>query len=231
MKEPLILNIETATDVCSVCLSKGNEVVLYKESLVANSHSKMLSLLIDEILKEKELKVKDLSCIAVGKGPGSYTGLRIGVSSAKGLAYGADIPIVSVDTLMILAHKAREKYKDMMYMPMIDARRMEVYTAIYDKDFNVIKPISADVVESDLYEDYLQKGKIVVVGTGSEKCKEVLTDSNYIFDNTIRLCAKDMIEFSNEKYKNKDFEDVAYFEPYYLKEFIAAKPHVKGLYD
>lgn len=232
-EQPLILSLETSTEICSVCLSLGKEVLAYEQSEEKNAHSKMLSLLIDEIFhKSEDWKMKDLDGIAVSKGPGSYTGLRIGVSSAKGLAYGLDIPLISVDTLLILACHSQKKYPNNLYMPMIDARRMEVYTAIYDNDFKIIKDISADIVEEDLYKGYFKdKKNIIVVGNGAEKCREVLNDKRYVFDNDIKLSAQDMVDFAVDKYNRKEKEDVAYFQPYYLKEFIAAKPHIKGLYE
>lgn len=229
--QPLILSIETATEICSVVLSKGNQIICQKTSIESNSHSKLLASFIEEVFtySGKDLR-KDLDAVAVSKGPGSYTGLRIGVSSAKGLAYALDIPLIAVDTLQILALRAKEKYPDCLYLPMIDARRMEVYSAIYDENLNLIKDISADIIDKDLYEDYHKDKKIIVVGNGASKCKEVLCKDIYVYDDSIQLNAKYMSLIAQEKYNNVDFEDVAYFEPYYLKDFIAKKSIVKGLY-
>lgn len=232
MKEekPIILSIETAAGNCSVCLSKGEDIVAYKENEEQRQHSQKLSVLIEELFLNTHYTIQSINAVAVSKGPGSYTGLRIGVSSAKGIAYGLDVPLISVETLQILAYGASLKYKDVLYMPMIDARRMEVYTAIYDGEFQTIKPISADIIEEDLYKEYHKDKKIVLLGDGAEKCKTVLNDTNYIYDLDTQLSAKNMVKFALDKYMLKDFEDVAYFEPYYLKEFIAQKSHVKGLY-
>lgn len=230
-KRPLILSIETATNICSVCLSEGNRPLEYRECKESNAHSKKLSLLIDDIFKTYGKNIKsDLDIVAVSKGPGSYTGLRIGVSTAKGLAYGLNIPLIGVDTLSILAKAARDKHKGFAYMPMIDARRMEVYNAIYDENLKIVKPVSADIIEEDLYRHYHGFGSIVLVGDGAAKCREVLKEKVYIYDEEICLSAKDMAELAEKKYEEKAFEDVAYFEPYYLKDFIAKKSTVKGLY-
>lgn len=227
--KPLILNIETATNVCSVSLTRGDIVLNYLECKEPNAHSKMLAVLIDKIFENTYYSLSEINAVAVSKGPGSYTGLRIGVSMAKGLAYGLGIPLLAIDTLQVLAYKARKKYPDCVYLPMIDARRMEVYTSLFDKDLQPLKEISADIVEEDIYKD--SKGeKIILIGDGAKKCKSVLTDDRYVLDDDIYLQAKDMGYLSFEKYKNSDFEDVAYFEPYYLKEFIAIKSKVKGLY-
>lgn len=229
-RKPLILNIETATNVCCVALSRGEVVLNSLECKENNAHSKMLNVLIDKVFENTYYNIKELDAVAVSKGPGSYTGLRIGVSSAKGIAYSLDKPLIGVDTLKILAAAARKKYPDCMYLSMIDARRTEVYSSLYDKDSNQIKEISADIVESDIYKDY--KGeKIILIGDGAEKCKKYLTDNRYILDKDIYLQAKDMTELAYIKYQKGEFENIAYFEPYYLKEFIAVKSKVKGLYD
>ncbi|MDO5759825.1 MAG: tRNA (adenosine(37)-N6)-threonylcarbamoyltransferase complex dimerization subunit type 1 TsaB [Bacteroidota bacterium] len=231
IKSPLILSIETATDICSVALAKGEKILCTKTSTEPNSHSKLLATFIQEVFANYGDSLrKDLNAIAISKGPGSYTGLRIGVSSAKGLAYALDIPLIAIDTLKILAHRAKIKYNDCYYLPMIDARRMEVYTALYDENMNVLKDISADIIEGDLYENYHRDKKIVVVGNGASKCKEILSKDIYIFDGDINLNAEYMTWLALDKYNNKEFEDTAYFEPYYLKDFIAKKSVVKGLY-
>ncbi|MCF0210325.1 MAG: tRNA (adenosine(37)-N6)-threonylcarbamoyltransferase complex dimerization subunit type 1 TsaB [Bacteroidales bacterium] len=229
--KPLILSIETATNICSVALSYGENILAYEECREQNSHSKMLSVLIEKLFKYTYYSLQEIDCVAVSKGPGSYTGLRIGVSTAKGIAYGLSVPLISVETLQILAYSSMQKYPDCCYMPMIDARRMEVYTAMYDKDFNVLKPISADIIDKDLYTSLHKDRKIVLCGDGAEKCKDILNNEIYIYDLATELSAKDMIHIATKKFEAKDFEDTAYFEPYYLKEFVAQKSHVKGLYD
>ncbi|MGP1515471.1 MAG: tRNA (adenosine(37)-N6)-threonylcarbamoyltransferase complex dimerization subunit type 1 TsaB [Bacteroidales bacterium] len=227
---PLVLNIDTATDVCSVALSKGSTVLSSLECRESNAHSRMLAVLIDRLFTNTYFTIGELDAVAVSRGPGSYTGLRIGVSSAKGIAYARNIPLIAVDTLQILALKANKKYKNCLYLPMIDARRMEVYTSLYDSEMNCLKEISADIIDSDIYARYSAE-KIILVGDGAKKCKSVLIDERYVLDEEIYLQAKDMVELSYGRYIKKEFEDVAYFEPYYLKEFIAIKSKVKGLYN
>lgn len=229
-KIPLILNIETATNVCSVALTKGSSVLSCLESKEKNAHSKMLAILIDKLFQNTYYTIDELDAVAVSKGPGSYTGLRIGVSSAKGIAYAKDIPLIGVDTLQILALSANQRHPNCMYLPMIDARRMEVYTSIYNSEMKCVKNISADIIDGDIYTDYSSE-KIILVGDGAKKSKQVLTNDRYVLDEEIYLRAKDMALLSSEKYNNKEFEDVAYFEPYYLKEFVAIKSKVKGLYS
>ncbi|MFA6201509.1 MAG: tRNA (adenosine(37)-N6)-threonylcarbamoyltransferase complex dimerization subunit type 1 TsaB [Bacteroidales bacterium] len=229
---PLILLIETATQICSVAIAKDKKIIAKREIDIPNAHSSKLSLLIEEVMKEAQIAYKELSAIAVSKGPGSYTGLRIGVSSAKGFAYALDIPLISIETLKILYKGVERKYPDSNTVAMIDARRMEVYSSIYDEKGNVIKDISADIIEEGIYDKYLVGEKdFVFVGDGAEKSINSFRDNkNILFDSEIHLTAEFMAELAFEKYENKDFEDVAYFEPYYLKNFVAAPSKVKGLY-
>lgn len=229
---PLILMIETSTQICSVAISKGKEILAIRDIDIPNAHSSRLSLLIEEILEETNLRYKDLSAIAVSKGPGSYTGLRIGVSSAKGFAYGLDIPLISVETLRILQKAVKVKYPQAYALTMIDARRMEVYCSIFDEQGNIVKELSADIIEEDIYKDYFKPDKqFVVVGDGANKCSEAFSKyENLIFDEDIKLSTRYMSEMVYDKFVAKDFEDVAYFEPYYLKNFVAAPAKVKGLY-
>ncbi|MBP3253757.1 MAG: tRNA (adenosine(37)-N6)-threonylcarbamoyltransferase complex dimerization subunit type 1 TsaB [Bacteroidales bacterium] len=229
-KEPLIINIETAAAVCSAALTKGETVLNYVECTTPNAHSQMLTLLLEKVFLNTYYSMGEADAVAVSKGPGSYTGLRIGMSSAKGIAYALDIPLICIDTTLILAQAARQKYADSVYMPMIDARRMEVYTALYDKDLNTLRKISADIVNEDIYAS-IPADRIILAGDGAAKCKAVLTDSRYVLAQDVYLCAKHMAHLSSKFYKEKKFESVAYAEPYYLKEFIAVKSTVKGLYD
>lgn len=229
---PLILLIETATQICSVAIANGKKIIAKREIDIPNAHSSKLSLLIEEVMKEAQIAYKELSAIAVSKGPGSYTGLRIGVSSAKGFAYALDIPLISIETLKILYKGVERKYPNSNTVAMIDARRMEVYSSIYDEKGNVIKDISADIIEEGIYDKYLVGEKdFVFVGDGAEKSMNSFRDNKNIrFDSEIHLTVDLMAELAFEKYENKDFEDVAYFEPYYLKNFVAAPSKVKGLY-
>ena len=225
----LILNIETSETICSVALANNNKVIALKESTEERSHAKLVTVFIDEIFKKSEYTLQNLDAIAITKGPGSYTGLRIGVSTAKGLCYGLDIPLISVGTLTALANATINtgNYKNYKFCPMIDARRMEVYSAIYNSDLSKIKDVSADILTEDSYSNFLKEDKIVFVGSGSAKFNEILNNSNAIFNSEIVPSAKNMIEISYQKFIDKNFEDVAYFEPYYLKNFIAIKPKNK----
>lgn len=230
----LILIIETATEVCSVALAFNGELLSIRESDSLNSHSAKVALYIDEVLKEAGKMPKDLDAVAVSKGPGSYTGLRIGVSSAKGLCYALNIPLISVDTLKSMCFEvvSNNNIEDSSFLcPMIDARRMEVYSAFYSVDIKVIRDVQADIVEEDTYKNYLDNQKVYFFGNGALKCKDVLgKHQNSVFIDNVTLSAKGMIEIAERKFDSKEFEDAAYFEPFYLKDFIAAKPVVKGLY-
>jgi tRNA threonylcarbamoyladenosine biosynthesis protein TsaB len=183
-------------------------------------------------MKEASVSYSELSAIGVSKGPGSYTGLRIGVSTAKGFAYALNIPLISIETLKILQKGVQQKYNNKSTVAMIDARRMEVYCVIYNQNGEVIKDISADIIEKGIYDKYLtEDNEFVFVGDGAEKSLTCFSEkSNIILDSEIVLCSELMKDMAYEKYLNKDFEDVAYFEPYYLKNFVAAPSKVKGLY-
>lgn len=216
-----ILNIETATRNCSVSVAKNGETVLYKEiAELGYSHAEKLHVFIEEILNEASIKVQDLSAVAVSKGPGSYTGLRIGISAAKGLSYALNIPLISLDTLQILAKQV--KGKSGKIIPMIDARRMEVYSATFDANHQYLKEVHAEVLTQNSYND--EDDVIYFVGDCQEKCQTVLTKDNFIFiPEIIFPSAHEMSEISFEKYKANIFEDVAYFEPFYLKDFLLNK--------
>lgn len=217
----LILSIETATKNCSVSLSKNGKTILLKEIADLNfSHAEKLHLFIESILDESNVKMQDLKAIAVSKGPGSYTGLRIGVSSAKGLCYALNIPLIAIDTLTILASQL--SISDGIIIPMIDARRMEVYSAIFDSKMNLIRKVEAEVIDSNSYKDI--KSTIHLLGDGIAKLEETLLDDKFIFHEVnVYPSAKEMSSLAFEKYTTNSFEDVAYFEPYYLKDFMLAK--------
>ena len=228
----LILNIETATRVCSVALAKDGIVLDVKESTEEKSHAALLAVFIDQILKERQLTAGQLDAIAVSKGPGSYTGLRIGVSTAKGLCYGANIPLVAVTTLRVMAKGALEpdllknqsKNENVILCPMIDARRMEVYTALFDTQLNMIHPIEAKIIDKDSFHEILQNNRIVFFGSGAAKCRETIVHENAVFSDQPEPSASYMAELTEEAFREKKFEDVAYFEPFYLKDFIATVP-------
>lgn len=221
--------IETAASKCSCALARSGEVISYAESNEPNSHSSQLSLLIDGLFNNTPYTYSDLSAISVSIGPGSYTGLRIGVSTAKGLAYALDIPVIAVPTCEILYSAVYEKNPEAYCVSMIDARRMEVYATIYH-DKKEIKPCSADILEENIYDEYLLGKKcVILVGDCLEKTKKVFENKNYFLDFSVELSAKYMRGLSFEKYNKKEFVDVAYFEPFYLKTFEAAPSKVKGL--
>ncbi len=225
-----ILNIETATPLCSVALAIDGQVVSRRETFEEKSHAARLTVYIEEILEEQHLQIKDLHAIAIGKGPGSYTGLRIGVSTAKGLCYGGEIPLIAVGTLRIMANYAREVCHDnsipltgenILLCPMIDARRMEVFSCLYTISGEEVEPISAKIIDDLSYASYLKASKIYFFGSGMEKCRPLLSRPNAFFLDGIFPHATSLAALAEEKYKEKKFESLAYFEPFYLKEFIA----------
>jgi tRNA threonylcarbamoyladenosine biosynthesis protein TsaB len=216
-----ILNIETATKNCSVSLAKDGKTILTKEIAEQGySHAEKLHVFMEEILSETGISARDLKAIAVSKGPGSYTGLRIGVSSAKGLCYALGIPLISVSTLQVLAKQV--VIENGFIVPMIDARRMEVYSAIFDKNHQNIKEVQAEVLTHNSYAEF--DDPIYFIGDCQEKCQAVLTKLNFIFlPEIVFPSSKEMSQLSFEKFTNNDFEDVAYFEPFYLKDFLMSK--------
>ena len=215
---PYILNIETATKNCSVALAKDGKTILCKEIAEEGySHAERLHVFIDEIIKEVGITFQELSAIAVSQGPGSYTGLRIGVSAAKGLCYALGIPLIAVDTLQVLASQA--KVSNGLIIPMLDARRMEVYSAIFTSNFENKRAVQAEIITENSFEDFQET--LYFVGDCAEKCKPVLNKQNHIFLGDIKYpSAKEMSFLSFEKHQKSDFVDVAYFEPYYLKDFM-----------
>ena len=215
---PYILNIETATKNCSVALAKAGKTILCKEMAEEGySHAEKLHVFIAEILQELQLNFKDLAAIAVSQGPGSYTGLRIGVSAAKGLCFALGIPMIAVDTLRILASKAA--ITDGVIVPMIDARRMEVYSAVFNARFEKIREVKAEIITADSFAEINET--IYFVGDSNEKVKPVLLNGNFVFlDQMVYPSAKEMSQWSFDQFVKNDFVDVAYFEPYYLKDFM-----------
>ncbi|MFL1010778.1 tRNA (adenosine(37)-N6)-threonylcarbamoyltransferase complex dimerization subunit type 1 TsaB [Flavisericum labens] len=217
-----ILNIETATTNCSVSISKDGETIVLKEDNDKSySHAERLHVYIDAALKEAKITPEDLSAIAISKGPGSYTGLRIGVSAAKGLCFALDKPLISVPTLEALAHKVNQK--DGIIVPMLDARRMEVYSAIFDSNYYEIRETQAQILDENAFAEYLQRGKVYFVGNGVEKTKLLLNHDNAVFVENELPSANEMSRIAYSKYQKNNMEDVAYFEPYYLKDFVALK--------
>jgi tRNA threonylcarbamoyladenosine biosynthesis protein TsaB len=231
---PKILHVETATQICSVALSENGKIIASKSSDEKNAHSRVLTVFIDEILKASGIKIQELDAIAVSMGPGSYTGLRIGVSTTKGLCYALDKPLIAVSTLQAMAwgmaENTDDKFHNALYCPMIDARRMEVYSAIFDQSNKQVRKILAEVIDENSFTDLLQTNEVLFAGDGAGKCKDLLSISHkaHFLDDFVPS-ANYMAAIASDKFQKKDFEDVAYFEPFYLKDFIAGPPKVKGL--
>ena len=220
-----ILNIETATKNCSVSIAKNGETIVCREIAEEGySHAEKLHVFIEEIIAESNISVQDLVAIAVSQGPGSYTGLRIGVSAAKGLCYALNIPLIAIDTLETLA--SRVSVSEGKIIPMLDARRMEVYNEIFNADLKTERAIQAEVITEDSFADY--KEVLYFVGDCADKCKPVLTKENFVFLEEIKYpSAREMSKISFDKYQKSDTVDVAYFEPYYLKDFMMTLPSKK----
>lgn len=214
-----ILCIETASTNCSVALAKHGNILALKEDYNNGfSHAERLHIFIRDILAENDMQLSNLDAIAVSKGPGSYTGLRIGVSAAKGLCFSLGIPLISVSTLTALAYQVKEKA---LIITMLDARRMEVYSAVFNKERKQIQDTSAMILNENSYLEYLENGPVYFIGSGVTKFKEISRHSNANFIEGKLPSANEMVELAISKYKISDFEDVAYFEPYYLKDFMA----------
>lgn len=221
-----ILNIETSTKNCSVSIAKNGALISLKEiNNGGYSHAEMLHPLIKEALLESKLTINQIDAIAVGKGPGSYTGLRIGVSAAKGLCFANDIPLISINSLKILAHTIPIDKGNII--PMIDARRMEVYSAIYDESFTLIRETKAEIIDKSSFIDELQNHTVYFLGDGAEKCQEIILHKNAVFIKDAFPSAKEMVKLSYEKHKVNNTENLAYFEPFYLKNFIATQEKKK----
>lgn len=217
----MILNIETSTKNCSVALAHNGEVLAFKEMADQGySHAEKLHVYIADTLQLADSNFSDLTAVAVSKGPGSYTGLRIGVSAAKGLCYALDIPLISLDTLAVLASQV--KIESGKIIPMLDARRMEVYSAVFDEKHQQIKEVQAEILTEKSYQEINEP--LYFVGDCQEKCQTVLKKSNFNFlPHFVFPSAKDMVQLSFDKFQIQEFEDVAYFEPFYLKDFMMVK--------
>ena len=235
----LILSIETATTVCSIALSKDGKLLSVEESSARNTHSSIITLLIEKVLANAGQDFHNIDAIAVGKGPGSYTGLRIGVATAKGLCYALEKPLIAVGTLHALSTGMQEvlssiqdinKSKPILFCPMIDARRMEVYCAIYDSSGKEVLKPAAEIITENSFSDFLDKNILIFAGDGAMKCRPLLENHpNAIFMDNLDTSAKYLVALAEAKFSEKLFEDLAYFEPFYLKDFVAGKPKVKGL--
>lgn len=233
----LILNIETSTEVCSVVLARDGAVIHSRETLTGQNHSMLLTVYIQELMAESNMTIGQLDAVAVSGGPGSYTGLRIGVSVAKGLCYAAHLPMIAITSLEAMADSVIRSLegKDVadtlepLFCPMIDARRMEVYTAFYDKTGLPVRGIQADIIDQQSYLPYLDTHTVYFFGNGASKCREAIVHPNAIFIDGIFTSARNMVPLSERDFSTKNFVDVAYYEPFYLKDFIATIP-VKNIF-
>ena len=217
-----ILNIETATTNCSVSVAKDGKTIALKEDYDNGySHAEKLHIYIDEVLKEAKIEKQQLDAIAVSKGPGSYTGLRIGVSAAKGLCFALEVPLISVSTLEALAHQVEAESG--LIVPMLDARRLEVYSAIFNSDYQEVRAIEAQVLDENSFSEYLKDNKVYFIGNGVKKTMDLIKSEKAVFIEEKLPSANEMSALSFEAYKKSNIQDVAYFEPFYLKDFIALK--------
>ena len=221
-----ILHIETSTAVCSVALSVDERVVFEQISFEGPSHAALLGVFVEEAISFSQVNQYQPDAVALSGGPGSYTGLRIGASMAKGLCMGWDVPLIAVPTLQVIASQAIRRYgkKDSLYCAMLDARRMEVYAAMYDSTLAEVKQTSADIITPDSYQAFLAHSTVCFFGNGAAKCRTVITSEHAVFLENIHPLATDMVPLAEQAYHAKKFEDTAYFEPFYLKEFMATIP-------
>jgi tRNA threonylcarbamoyladenosine biosynthesis protein TsaB len=225
----VILIIETSTEVCSVALTVDGVLIDLKESKEGQNHARLVTVFAEELLSRNNIKPDELSAVAVSKGPGSYTGLRIGVSTAKGICFARRIPLIAIGTLEAMTQHIilNRKYykipedKPTLFCPMIDARRMEVFSMLYDEDGSVLKPISAEIIDETFLSEEIAANQVVFFGNGAEKCRQTLQLPNALFIREIDASAKFMCQLAWKLYTTNKFEDVAYFEPFYLKDFVA----------
>ncbi|MBC8052500.1 MAG: tRNA (adenosine(37)-N6)-threonylcarbamoyltransferase complex dimerization subunit type 1 TsaB [Sphingobacteriaceae bacterium] len=222
----LILQLETSTSSCSVALALDGQVLALKELNERNAHAGMLTLLIEEAMTESGKAFSELNAVAVSMGPGSYTGLRIGVSTAKGLCYALDVPLIAVNTLEAMTFGMKSAYEDdsVFYCPMIDARRMEVYSAVYNPNMEEVLPVDARIIDENSFSELLKKKKVLFFGDGAMKCKDALSYDNALFISDFINSAAHLTALAYQKFKENNFVDVAYFEPFYLKDFLVTQP-------
>ena len=224
----LILSIETGTDICSVALANDGELMALRESDEGRDHARQVGVFVDELLDEMGLQPEDLDAVAVGKGPGSYTGLRIGVSFAKGLCYGIQKPLIAIGSLNALTEVAREDYEagildvegwdDAVLCPMVDARRMEVYTQRFDAEGKALSEVTAEIIDGESFAaERVSERPFVIFGNGAKKCEEVLSGAQWV---AVAPSARGLVRLAEEAFEAGQFEDIAYFEPFYLKDFV-----------
>ncbi len=224
----MILCIETSTDICSVALINDGQCIASLQHNTNNQHAATLTPLIEQLLKEQNITTRQLKAVAVSSGPGSYTGLRIGVSTAKGICYALSIPLISINSLHIIAQAIFDAEPDaQIAIPMIDARRMEVYAETIKRNGEIISDTEAVIINENSFADILKQNDVFFGGNGSEKCNGVINSANARFISDIKPLAKNMAQLAQDKFNSQQFESVAYFEPFYLKEFVATVPKNK----
>lgn len=242
-KKKMILCLETSTAVCSVALVENGVVVALRESLDGQNHAEKITVFIDEVMKEADVRYSDLDAVAVSKGPGSYTGLRIGVSTAKGLCYAMEKPLIAVDTLAAMTHGFGDDDNNnnndfdtnitstsTLFCPMIDARRMEVYSAFFDENLNKISDTKAIIIDENSFSDLKQDHHLFLFGDGADKLASLFeNEENITVIEKFHCSAAYMAQLAEKALNEKDFVDTAYFEPFYLKDFVPGIPKVKGL--
>jgi tRNA threonylcarbamoyladenosine biosynthesis protein TsaB len=233
----MILCLETATSVCSVALCTAEGVVSSRQNSDSRSHASLLTVFIGEILSESGVKIKDLDAIAVSKGPGSYTGLRIGVSAAKGISYRTGIPLIGIETLLVMFHGMKDEDRsdkhesgDVVYCPMLDARRMEVYYCLFDRNGNRLNDITAEIIGENSFSGIPPEKQMIFFGNGALKCEGIMKRENSVFYPDFEISAEFMRKPAYNAFSKQQFEDTAYFEPFYLKDFITTtqKKNVLG---
>ncbi len=228
-----ILNIETSTGVCSVAYSEDGKIIASKELYQTNSHASHLTVLIQQLFEENNIpSIQEIDAVAVSSGPGSYTGLRIGVSTAKGICYALHKPLIAIDSMHIMAYPLTQQNWEksdlpQLFCPLMDARRMEVYTAVFDQEMQLKEEISAKIVEEETFNNWLENNKVIFFGNGADKCKSTITHDNACFIDDCHPLAKNLAPMAEKYYQQNKFEDVAYFEPFYLKDFVATTPKKK----
>lgn len=227
----MIICLETSTPICSVALCSSSGIVALKESAEDKSHASRLTVFIQELLSGAGMRAKDLDAVAISKGPGSYTGLRIGVSTAKGIAYAASIPLIGIETTLSMFHGISEDLKkkyglenNSLFVPMLDARRMEVYYSILTSEGKTVKEIAAEIIDERSFTDIPESVRILIFGDGASKCRQVLKRDNIVFADEFRISAAYMYKPAFKSLRDHHFEDIAYFEPFYLKDFITSRP-------
>lgn len=228
----LILNIDSSTEVCSVALARDSAIIQCLENPTGQNHAKLLTTYIQQIFLNNDLPIKELDAVAVSGGPGSYTGLRIGVASAKGICYALKIPLIAITSLAAMSHHVIHQAVDyglpddggLLFCPLIDARRMEVYSAIFSREEVMVREIKAEIIDHLSFLNNLEKGKVAFFGNGAAKCKGIISHPNAVFIDHVLASAGYMITLSEKAYSEKNFVDLAYYEPFYLKDFIATTP-------